>query len=87
LIDTQRALEFAAYRSFHRTDVPVPEAIALVEDENVLGRPFFIMERIDHGVPARPFQRDPYGEHREPPWSRRRLRRNVGDASLITGNV
>jgi aminoglycoside phosphotransferase (APT) family kinase protein len=65
LIDTQRALEFAAYRSFHKSDVPVPEPIALVEDSSVLGRPFFIMERIDTGSPARPFTKDPYGPHRE----------------------
>jgi aminoglycoside phosphotransferase (APT) family kinase protein len=65
LIETQRALEFAAYRSFHGSDVPVPEAITLVEDSGVLGRPFFIMERIDHGRPAPPFQKDPYGSHRE----------------------
>jgi len=64
LIDTERALEFAAYRSFHGR-VPAPEPIALVADSSVLGKPFFIMERIDGGAAASPFQSDPYGVHRE----------------------
>lgn len=64
LIDTERALEFAAYRSFHGR-APVPEAIALVADASVLGKPFFVMERIDGGAAASPFQADPYGAHRE----------------------
>ncbi|MBI1187580.1 MAG: phosphotransferase [Alphaproteobacteria bacterium] len=65
LIDTERALEFAAYKSFFGRGVPVPEAIALVADDSVLERPFFIMERIDHGASSSPFQPDPFGAHRE----------------------
>jgi aminoglycoside phosphotransferase (APT) family kinase protein len=64
LIDTERALEFAAYRSFAGR-VPAPEAIALVADSSVLGRPFFVMERIDGGGAASPFQADPYGPHKQ----------------------
>ncbi|MFZ4601138.1 MAG: phosphotransferase family protein [Caulobacterales bacterium] len=63
LIDTDRALEFAAYRSFHGL-VPAPEPIALVADPALLGKPFFIMERIEGGSAASPFQADPYGAHR-----------------------
>src|SRR5262245_10875642 len=29
LIETERQIEFAAYRSFHRSEVPVPGALAL----------------------------------------------------------
>lgn len=63
LIDTERRLEFMAYRSFHGTDVPVPEPVALEEGSEALERPFFIMGRIDGGAAASPFQPAPYGEH------------------------
>lgn len=65
LIDTERALEFAAYRSFYGRNVPVPEAIALETDASVLGTPFFIMERIDNALASSPFQQNPFGEFRE----------------------
>lgn len=64
LIDTERALEFAAFRSFAASTLPVPEAICLVEDCDVLGAPFFVMERIDGGAAASPFDPEFYGEHR-----------------------
>ena len=44
LIDTERAVEFAAYRAFYGTAVPVPEALWLEEDASRLEYPFFIME-------------------------------------------
>ncbi|CAN5282091.1 phosphotransferase family protein [soil metagenome] len=62
LIDTDRRLEFLAYRTVHG-HAPVPQAIALDEDGGVLERPFFLMERIDGGVVASPFTFDPYGAH------------------------
>src|SRR5450755_139143 len=62
LIDTDRAVEFLAYQSFHGT-VPVPEPIVLELDGGPLQRPFFIMRRIDGGFAARPFEQDPYGAH------------------------
>ena len=62
LIDTDRRLEFLAYRTVHG-HVPVPEAIVLEEDGGVLERPFFLMERIDGGIVASPFAGDPYGAH------------------------
>ncbi len=65
LIETERALEYAAYKSFYGTFVPVPQAIVLDAEGGALGRPFFIMERIDNAAPANPFSGDPYGPHRE----------------------
>ena len=63
LIDTDRRLEFLAYRSFHGRGVPVPEPVALEEDGAELERPFFIMGRVDGGKAANPFTVTPYGEH------------------------
>ncbi len=60
LIDTERELEFSAYRSFHGTSVPVPEAIALEADPRWLDRPFFLMEEITGGTAASPFDAAPY---------------------------
>jgi aminoglycoside phosphotransferase (APT) family kinase protein len=64
LIDTARALEFAAYRSFEASVVPVPRAISLVEDATLIGTPFFIMERIEGGEAAGPMDENAYGDHR-----------------------
>lgn len=65
LIDTPRALEFAAYRSLDGAGVPVPRAVTLCEDASVIGSPFFIMQRIDGGQAESPFNADAYGEHKE----------------------
>ncbi len=46
LIDTDRKIEFAAYRAFHPTDVPVPEPLWLEENPAHLDYPFFIMEEL-----------------------------------------
>ncbi|MBO9706907.1 MAG: phosphotransferase family protein [Caulobacter sp.] len=64
LIDTDRRLEFLAYRTVHG-HVPAPQAIALEETGGALERPFFLMERIDGGVVPSPFVFDPYGQHAE----------------------
>jgi aminoglycoside phosphotransferase (APT) family kinase protein len=64
LIDTERALEFAAYQTFESI-APVPKTVALVADGSVLGRPFFIMERIEGGSAASPFALAPYAPHTE----------------------
>ncbi len=53
LIETERALEFSAYRAFHGTSVPVPEPLWLEEDEGPLGHPFFVMEEL-RGFEASP---------------------------------
>ena len=63
LIETDRRLEFLAYRSFHGRGVPVPEPVALEAQGAELERPFFIMGRVDGGKAASPFTVQPYGEH------------------------
>ncbi len=60
LIDTERALEFSAFRAFHGSLIPVPEAIFLEEDTKWLGRPFFVMEEIEGCEAASPFGESPY---------------------------
>ena len=62
LIDTNRRIEFLAYKSFHGI-VPVPEAAVLEEDGGPLQRPFFIMTRIDSGKASSPFVPEPYEPH------------------------
>jgi len=46
LIETDRRVEFAAYRAFYGSAVPVPEALWLEEDPAPLDHPFFIMEEL-----------------------------------------
>jgi aminoglycoside phosphotransferase (APT) family kinase protein len=46
LIDTERRIEFAAYRAFHGSAVPVPEMLWLEEDDAALDHPFFIAEEL-----------------------------------------
>lgn len=64
LIDTESETEFRAYQSAAGT-VPVPRAVALERDGAELGRPFFIMERVDGGQVASSFAREPFGEYGE----------------------
>ncbi|THD58560.1 phosphotransferase family protein [Phenylobacterium sp.] len=46
LIDTERRIEFAAYRAFEGSAVPVPRMLWLEEDAGPLGAPFFIAEEL-----------------------------------------
>jgi aminoglycoside phosphotransferase (APT) family kinase protein len=46
LIETERNIEFAAYRAFAGTPVPVPEMLWLEQDPQHLDHPFFIAEEI-----------------------------------------
>ncbi|HEX3701236.1 MAG TPA: phosphotransferase family protein [Phenylobacterium sp.] len=46
LIDTERRVEFAAYRAFHGSAVPAPEMLWLEEDDGPLDHPFFIAEEL-----------------------------------------
>jgi aminoglycoside phosphotransferase (APT) family kinase protein len=55
LIETERRVEFAAYRAFWGTRVPVPEPLWLEEDSRHLDHPFFIMEEIT-GCEASPMR-------------------------------
>jgi aminoglycoside phosphotransferase (APT) family kinase protein len=66
LIETDRRVEFAAYRAFHGTSVPVPEALWLEEDPAPLDYPFFVMEEVTgcETAPTALFA-PPYAEHRE----------------------
>ena len=66
LIETERAVEFGAYRAFHGTAVPVPEPLWLEENTSWLDYPFFIMEELS-GLEAGPQQitQPPYAEHAE----------------------
>lgn len=65
LVDTERRVEYAAYRSFHGGALPVPKPIALSDDANIVGRPFMVTERVDNAVALLPFLPDPFGKHRE----------------------
>ncbi|TDJ12677.1 MAG: phosphotransferase family protein [Deltaproteobacteria bacterium] len=64
LIETERAIEFAAYRAFHGSAVPVPEALWLEEDPQYLEHPFFVMEELS-GFEASPqaITQPPYSDH------------------------
>ncbi len=53
LIDTERRIEFEAYRAFHGSVVPVPEMLWLEEADAALDHPFFVAEEID-GFQASP---------------------------------
>lgn len=64
LIDTESATEYRAYQSAQGI-VPVPAAVALEPGGTELDRPFFIMERVDGGVVASAFERDPFGAQGE----------------------
>lgn len=46
LIDTERRVEFEAYRAFAGTSVPVPEMLWLEEGDGPLDHPFFVAEEI-----------------------------------------
>jgi aminoglycoside phosphotransferase (APT) family kinase protein len=39
--------EFQIIQALGQTDVPVPEALCLCEDNEVIGTPFYIMEFLD----------------------------------------
>lgn len=46
LIDTERRIEFEAYRAFAGSAVPVPEMLWLEEDPGPLDHPFFVAEEL-----------------------------------------
>jgi aminoglycoside phosphotransferase (APT) family kinase protein len=64
LIETERAVEFGAYRAFYGTAVPVPEPLWLEEDTQWLDYPFFIMQELS-GFESSPqaIVAPPYAEH------------------------
>jgi aminoglycoside phosphotransferase (APT) family kinase protein len=66
LIETDRATEYAAYRAFYGSRVPVPEPLWLEEDPAWLERPFFVMQEIT-GCESSPqaLLMPPYADHLE----------------------
>jgi aminoglycoside phosphotransferase (APT) family kinase protein len=66
LIETDRRTEFLAYRAFHGSRVPVPEALWLEQDVRWLEQPFFVMEELV-GFESRPqmLMAPPYVAHLE----------------------
>lgn len=64
LIETEREIEFAAYRSFQDSDVPVPRALFLERGTEWLDRPFFVMEEVEGCSAGSILAGDPYGVHR-----------------------
>jgi len=64
LIETERETEFAAYRSFMDSSVPVPGALFLERALDWLERPFFVMEEVEGCTAASILAADPYGIHR-----------------------
>lgn len=65
LIETERDVEFDAYRAYVDTPVPVPEALFLERETQWLDRPFFVMEEITGCQAGSVFQPEPYGPHRQ----------------------
>lgn len=65
LIETERDLEYNAYRAFHPTGLPVPEPLYLETDLKWLDRPFFVMEQIEGCAAGSAFNDDPYGAYAE----------------------
>ena len=66
LIETERVVEFGAYRAFYGTAVPVPEALWLEEEADWLDYPFFVMEEL-HGLESSPqlLLGPPYSDYAE----------------------
>lgn len=64
LIETERDIEFAAYRSFMDSAVPVPRALFLEKDNEWLERPFFVMEEVEGCTAGSILATDPYGSNR-----------------------
>jgi aminoglycoside phosphotransferase (APT) family kinase protein len=66
LIDTDRKVEFAAYKAFFNTRVPVPEVLWLEEDPIHLGSPFFVGVEMTglQTAPAR-LLLEPYASHHQ----------------------
>lgn len=66
LLDTDRKIEFTAYKAFFGTDVPVPEVLWLEDDPSHLGSPFFISVEMSglETAPSRMLM-EPYASHHQ----------------------
>ncbi|MCL3818137.1 phosphotransferase family protein [Aeromicrobium wangtongii] len=58
------AREYRVMAALAPTDVPVPPMVALCEDTEVIGAPFYVMERVDGTPYARAAQLEKLGEQR-----------------------
>jgi aminoglycoside phosphotransferase (APT) family kinase protein len=56
--------EYTVIKALAGTDVPVPRAYALCEDESVLGAPFYVMEKVDGIAYRRAAELDQLGAER-----------------------
>jgi aminoglycoside phosphotransferase (APT) family kinase protein len=64
LIETQRRVEFEAYRAFYGSSVPVPEMLWLEEQDDALDHPFFIAAELSgFETGAYNLQMPPYVDH------------------------
>jgi len=62
LIETSQITEYLAYSAYQGTSVPVPAMIDINEDEEILGAPFMLMQKLD-GMSASPFTPSAYSPH------------------------
>jgi aminoglycoside phosphotransferase (APT) family kinase protein len=66
LIDTDRKIEFAAYKAFFGSAVPVPEVLWLEDDPRHLGSPFFIsVEMTGYQTSPARILMEPYAAHHQ----------------------
>jgi len=66
LIETEREVEFRAYRAFQGSRVPVPAALWLEQEARWLDRPFFVMEEVRGGEASpQALLAPPYAAHLE----------------------
>ena len=56
--------EFTAMSALHETDVPVPQTFAHCADPEVIGAPFYVMERVDGTAYRQAAQLEPLGPDR-----------------------
>lgn len=60
--------EYRVIHALEKTDVPVPKAICLCQDEKVVGTDFYIMEFLDGRMIQNPSMPDVSGEERTAMW-------------------
>lgn len=58
--------EYKIIHALEQTDVPVPKAYCLCEDDSIIGTPFYIMEFLDGRIITDPAMPDIREEERRP---------------------
>lgn len=61
--------EYRIIRALEKTDVPVPKAYCLCEDESIIGTPFYIMEFLDGRIFEDPVIPSVLPDHRRVIWA------------------